>query len=93
MQDPSAPDLVIEILSEATRRLDTVIKRQTYERFGVREYWLVDPHRQGIEVWTLTAEEYRRGAVLRAEAGDVLTPPLLLGLGISLAEIFKIEPS
>ncbi len=84
-----APDLVIEILSEATRRLDTVVKRQAYERFGVREYWLVDPHRQSIEVWTLTAEGYRRGSVLKAEEGDVLTTTLLPGLGISLGEIFE----
>src|SRR5262245_26772724 len=32
-----APDLVIEILSERNRRLDEVIKRQAYERFGARE--------------------------------------------------------
>ena len=86
-----APDLVIEILSEATRRLDIVVKRQAYERFGVQEYWLVDPRRQSVEVWTLMAEGYRRGAVLKAEEGDVLTTMLLLGLGISLAEIFKKE--
>ena len=86
-----APDLVIEILSEATRRLDTVVKRQTYERFGVREYWLVDPHRQSVEVWTLTAEGYGRGVVLRAEEGAVLTTTLLPGLEISLAEIFEVQ--
>lgn len=83
-----APDLVIEILSEATRRFDTVVKRQTYERFGVQEYWLVDPHHQSIEVWTLAAEGYRRGVVLRADEGDVLSTPLLPGLEISVAGIF-----
>lgn len=77
------------MLSEATRRLDTVLKRQTYERFGVREYWLVDPHRQSIEVWALTAEGYGRGVVLRTEEGDALMPPLLPGLRIPLAEIFR----
>lgn len=84
-----APDLVIEILSEATRRLDTIVKRQTYERFGVREYWMVDPRGQNVEVWASTAEGYRRGPVFKADAGDVLTTGLIPGLEISLAEVFE----
>ncbi|HYO12337.1 MAG TPA: Uma2 family endonuclease [Thermoanaerobaculia bacterium] len=37
-----APDLVIEILSESTRRRDETIKLRLYEEMGVREYWLAD---------------------------------------------------
>ncbi|MEX2553504.1 MAG: Uma2 family endonuclease [Actinomycetota bacterium] len=37
-----APDLVIEISSLSTRRLELVRKRELYERFGVPEYWYVD---------------------------------------------------
>ncbi len=84
-----APDLVIEILSESTRRLDEVLKRQAYERFGAREYWMFDSHRKTAQVWERTAEGLRRRALLSAAAGDVLTSPLLPGLEIPLAEIFK----
>jgi Uma2 family endonuclease len=38
-----APALVVEILSPSTRRRDEGIKRQLFERTGVREYWIVDP--------------------------------------------------
>src|SRR5436305_9026054 len=41
-----APDLVIEVLSKSTWNLDQDVKLQRYERFGVREYWLVDRFRK-----------------------------------------------
>jgi len=83
-----APDLVIEILSERNRRLDEVIKRQAYERFGAREYWIFDPRRKTAQVWERIAEGLRRRALLFAAAGDILTTSLLPGLEIPLAEIF-----
>ena len=85
-----APDLVIEILSDSTRRLDEVLKRQAYERFGAREYWILDPHRKTAQVWERTAEGLRRRELLSAAAGDVLMSPLLPGLEIRLAEIFAV---
>lgn len=38
-----APDLLVEILSPSTGGRDKVMKKELYERFGVREYWVVDP--------------------------------------------------
>lgn len=38
-----APDLVIEISSPSTQRMDLETKRNDYERFGVKEYWIIDP--------------------------------------------------
>ena len=40
-----APDLLVEILSPSTRRLDTTAKLELYARHGVREYWIADPRR------------------------------------------------
>src|SRR5918996_781486 len=45
-----APDLVLEILSPSTSRYDRGYKRALYSRHGVREYWLVDPDNETVEV-------------------------------------------
>ncbi|HEX6864212.1 MAG TPA: Uma2 family endonuclease [Thermoanaerobaculia bacterium] len=82
------PDLAIEILSDGTRRIDEGIKHSTYERFGVKEYWLVDPGRETVAVHRLEGGRFHKTADLAAAKGDVLTTPLLPGLEIRLAEIF-----
>ncbi|HYO11782.1 MAG TPA: Uma2 family endonuclease [Thermoanaerobaculia bacterium] len=83
-----APDLVIEVLSEGTRRRDEGLKLATYERFEVGEAWLADPARKTVTVYRLDNGRYRRIAELSAQAGDLLTTPLLPGLEIDLAAIF-----
>ncbi len=70
-----APDLVIEILSPGTARKDRKTKFHLYQRHGVREYWLVHPGDQLIEVWQLVGERFQRVDVYGV--GDTLTSPLL----------------
>jgi Uma2 family endonuclease len=83
-----APDLAIEIHSGSSRRIDRGVKKQAYEQWGVLEYWMLDPERKEAEVWERTAEGLLRQRVLLSKK-DVLTTPLLPGLEISLAEIFR----
>lgn len=85
-----APDLVVEILSESTRRRDQGLKLRRYERFGVREYWLVDPDRGTVTVYRLRVGGFVRAADLSTTAGDVLTTPILPGLEIRLAALFDL---
>ena len=50
-QVTGAPDLVVEILSASTAHRDRGIKLDLYARRGVREYWIVDPAEDVVDVW------------------------------------------
>ena len=56
-QIQGAPDLVVEILSAATRRKDMSVKLSKYSESGVREYWLVDPDKKRVLVYPLEQED------------------------------------
>ncbi len=47
------PDLIVEIISKGTKRRDTRVKKAIYERFGAREYWIVNPFDKSIDVYVL----------------------------------------
>jgi Uma2 family endonuclease len=84
-----APELVIEISSPGTRGRDETIKRTLYERAGVLEYWIVDPEIDVIRIYRRVDERFGRPTELSREAGDVVTTPLLLGLEVPLASVFR----
>ena len=85
-----APDLVIEIGSPSTRQRDETIKRHLYERFGVIEYWVVDPDIDVVRVYKRVGDAgFGRPIELSREAGDVLTTDLLPVLSLPLARIFR----
>ena len=82
-----APDLVIEILSPTTESRDRGIKLKAYARYGIAEYWIVDPTAQVVEVYRLTAEGLHLAAT-RAK-GETVETPLLPGFSLAVASIFK----
>ncbi len=82
------PDLVVEILSDGTRKTDEIVKRKLYERYGVREYWIVDPELETVKIHRLTDQGYVRAAELAREANETLSTPLLPGFQAPLADIF-----
>ncbi|MET7254105.1 Uma2 family endonuclease [Dyadobacter fermentans] len=69
MQDwiRGVPDLVIEIVSPSSKKLDTVVKKSVYETYGVPECWIVFPEKICIEVYTLVDERY---TLLGSYAGE-----------------------
>lgn len=83
-----APDLVIEVLSESTRKTDERIKMRRYETFGVSEYWVVDPEAEWIKVYRRTAAGFQRVAEVDNEPGATITSPLLPGLTLDAHEVF-----
>ena len=84
-----APDLVIEILSPGTRMTDEIVKRDAYERFGVAEYWVVNPESRAVMVCRRRDREFENVAELTAKSGDALMTPLLPGLRIELEHLFR----
>ena len=87
------PALVVEVLSKSTRKRDAQTKRRLFERTGVREYWLVDPELDTVQVFRPSPEgKLLRVAELSAEEGETLTTPLLPGCAIGLRELFRESP-
>lgn len=83
------PDLVIEIISETSRKVDETVKRKLYEKYGVGEYWIVDPELETVDVYRPTERGYARQAELSREAGQAVESPLLPGLRLALSDIFS----
>ena len=52
------PDMVAEIFSRSTMKRDTTVKKDVYERNGVREYWMIDPWRETVEIHLLRDGKY-----------------------------------
>lgn len=52
------PDMVAEVLSRSTRKNDLTVKKDTYEKYGVKEYWIVDPLMKIISVYILRDGKY-----------------------------------
>lgn len=82
-----APDLVVEILSPHSARLDLVQKLSLYARHGVREYWIIDPANRSVDLWTSQGEALDVRCVLAHDGA--LQSSVLAGLVIPLGEIFS----
>jgi Uma2 family endonuclease len=78
----AVPDLVVEVLSPATRANDLGPKREAYEGAGARELWLVDPEKLVVRVARPAGAEVVLGE------GDLLASDLLPGFELAVAAIF-----
>ncbi len=81
-----APDLVIEILSKGTAAKDRGVKKDIYEQFAVREYWIVDPEVRSIEVYQMENDRYRLVA-FAAEEGTIKSS-VLTDLELDVSTVF-----
>ncbi|QGP90917.1 Putative restriction endonuclease [Neomoorella glycerini] len=85
-----APDLVVEVISDASRRLDRKLKRNLYGRYDVLEYWLFDPDLRLAEIFRRD-EAGRLVKAAEYEDEGELTSPLLPGLVIDLKLLWPEE--
>jgi Uma2 family endonuclease len=83
-----APDLVVEILSPATEARDRGPKMKTYARYGVREYWIVDPAAQAVEIYRLATEGFELAQVCAKD--DTVETPLLPGFLLPVGSLFRL---
>jgi Uma2 family endonuclease len=81
----SAPDLVIEVSSPSTRRLELIRKRELYERFAVPEYWFVDLDAERVEVYRLEQDRY--GHPLLFARGERLETPQAPGFALGVEDL------
>ncbi len=82
-----APDLVVEILSKSTGRFDKGDKKDTYERCGVREYWLIDPKSKAVEVYCFENERYK--LKFFAQENGIVQSQVLEGFELDIEKIFE----
>lgn len=66
------PDMVAEIFSKSTMKRDIGIKKDIYERNGVREYWIIDPWSENIQVYLLRDGKYFLDDVYQNYSDDEL---------------------
>ena len=67
------PDMVAEIFSRSTMKRDLGIKKDVYERNGVREYWIIDPWSENIQVYLLRDGKYVLDNVYQNYSDDELS--------------------
>ena len=62
-----APDVIIEILSPSTSKLDYKEKKSVYEKFGVPEYFIVDPESKSVDSFFLKKGKYEEQKAVRGK--------------------------
>lgn len=83
-----APDLIVEILSPITSEVDRKMKFKLYEKYGVREYWILDPDDECVEIFTLRAGGYK--LLKRFMRGQKARSEVLTGFICAVDDIFAV---
>lgn len=81
------PDLVVEIISPGYVRRDRVEKKDIYERFAVREYWLIDPTSRTVEIYAMRDNAYYLHSFLEKEGKAVSIA--MTGFEIEISRLFE----
>ena len=82
-----SPDLIVEIISPSSASYDTVEKRDIYEEYGVKEYWLVFPQEKAIEILALEDGVYRE--LCKGRKTGIVMSKIIVGLEVDLKEVFE----
>ena len=80
-----APDLAVEIISPSNSFKDRNQKKRLYEKFGVKEYWIIDPADRTLEIYDFGAGE---NPVFKWAERGAVTSRLLVGVSFGFEELF-----
>lgn len=80
-----APDMIVEVISPLSRRIDLVRKMALYARTGVPEYWVADPWERTLVINVLEGERY---VAVAPDVSGRIASSSLAGLRIDPAEVF-----
>jgi Uma2 family endonuclease len=83
-----APDIAVEVVSPGSenRRRDLSVKRQLYAKYGVAEYWVIDPENRSVDIYRLMDQTLERIATLIDD--EVITSPILPDFQLKVSAIF-----
>lgn len=81
-----APDLIVEILSPSTEKIDRGVKFKDYAAHGVQEYWLVDPEKRFVEQYLLSEDGYQLRT--KARLGDRLQSQVVVEFQVEVDALF-----
>lgn len=84
-----APSLIIEVLSPSTALKDFNDKFNLYQKYGVGEYWIVDPGNRTVHVYTLEDGSYQNRQLYTEQ--DLIHSVLYPGLNIPLPSLFRLN--
>ncbi|MEY4540730.1 MAG: hypothetical protein RLZZ306_2487 [Bacteroidota bacterium] len=82
------PDLIIEIISPSSVLRDRIDKKNVCERLKVKEYWIIDPQNQEIEIYSVQNDRYELLSGVTIFEGE-LKSEVFDGISINFTELFE----
>src|SRR5262249_39521975 len=81
------PTLAVEVISPHSRTIDRKTKLQLYARYGIANYWIVDPEARTVEAYVLAGDAYRLEK--RGTEPETVSLPPFASLAIDLAMLWS----
>ena len=81
------PDMIVEVVSRGSIRKDRITKKELYERFGVKEYWIIDQN-SSVEVYYLEKNVYKIHSWIEEEG--IVTSKFIEGFQIDMKDLFDL---
>ena len=82
-----SPDMVVEVISPGSALMDYKTKLNLYEKFKIKEYWIVNPSEKIVHIYILSGIEYKKPEVFSEE--DIIRLGIFPDCEIRLENVFK----